>query len=131
MATAAIVSGKPQSAIFPINEMYPWPDTDDGAVIDRVFNELGYAPLSAYLSHKDARVFLHHGSDTWSALQNEIGDATGDFGVFGHAVLLPAMGHAACGEHFYGTEICGLNMGECGGFRLVFEDWEPQELELI
>lgn len=131
IATAAIVSGKPESAIFSIDPMYPHPHTDDGAVIDRAFNELGYAPLSAYLVHKDGEAVRRHGSDTWAALQEEIGDAKGNFLVVGHAVLFPSTGLAACDGTVFADHILEQNTGECCGFRLTFDDWEPQGLELI
>lgn len=126
IATAAIVSGKPESAIFPINQMYPWPDTDDGAVIDRVFNDLGYAPLSAYLSEPDGQVVSRYGNLVWSVLRDTIGNVEGKVLVSGHAVLSPSIGVAACNGHEgFAAKLREINLGECCGFQIIFDDWKP------
>lgn len=133
MSTAAIVAGCEEGQVFPVDLMYPDPEKPEGKPLDKLFNELGYAPLTTYFTHLGGYLVRQHGKEVWKLLQGMIGDAENVL-VVGHAVLLPAAA-------FIGTEwresiaylISELNMGECEGFRLTFEfyGWKPMEFEKL
>lgn len=132
IATVAIVAGVPEDAVFPVQQMYPDPKEGDGAVIDALFNKLGYAPLAAYLAEPEGQALTRYGELVWSVLKETLGRAEGHFLVGGHAVLTPAIGVAACADvPWHATSLLSANMGECCGFRLYCRDWMPRELHVI
>ena len=123
--TAAIVAGVPPDHVLDVDVLYPDPVNDPmGVEIDKFFNdpELGYAPVSKYLA-KGGKVVVEHGALAWMTLQAMI-HATDKTNILigGHAVVLQAVGMAACIDYHVGYEILNdLNLGECEGFQLLLE----------
>ena len=125
--TAEVISGWNRWHIRRIPDMYPDPKIGDGMVIDRMFTQLGYAPLREYFAHQNADVIRAHGAQVWRQLQRRIVKARSAL-VTGHAVLLPATAWAACSPHGkFIEELESCNLGEAEGFTIKFDDWKPVE----
>lgn len=133
--TGSVLANVGYGQIIKLPELYPDTDSDMGAEMDTFFRreDLGYAPVARYLD-AGAHVVMEHARKAWQA----VFDAQVEWGddhilVVGHAVCLPAMGMAACGENIEGRELlAGANLGECEGFRITFRDYRTVEkVELI
>ena len=133
--TGVIVSGRQKSEIVVIDELYPDPnDNGLGQQIDVLFNlpELGYKPVADYLAKAGGKAVTDWGYDAWALVEQEASGTEGHVAVFGHAVCLPAIGMAVCfGSDALVNHIADLNLGECEGFTIVFDNGTPVSVETI
>ncbi len=127
LETAEIICGWNRWHIRQIPEMYPDPKAGEGAVIDRMFSELGYARLTAYLAHENANTILAHGVEVWRQLRRRVIGSAVTL-VTGHAVLLPSTAVAACSsDGMFLDKLAACNLGEAEGFTIRFDEWRPVE----
>jgi broad specificity phosphatase PhoE len=135
--TGVIVASVTKESIVIVPELYPNPhDGGVGTAIDNLFTmpHLGYCPVVNYLNEEGGDVVTDWACSVWvSILENEIADNHAEVAIFGHAVCLPALGMAACGENQKLVEqIATINLGECEGFVISFgEDKWPESVDLI
>ena len=101
---------------MPINE-------DDYQVVDKLFNELGYASLDAYIA-RDADVFKRYGAAAADVILAYDKDMIEDVLVCGHAMMLSAIANAVLeGLGFEASSVVsGCNLGECQGMRITVSD---------
>lgn len=129
ISTAALVSEVVESSVIKFDALYSDTTSEQGRVLDALFEKLLYAPCSAYYAQEGGEVVREHGVAAWAVVRDLLTKTIiRSMLVVGHAVLLPAMAQVACiGKPVLVEQLGELNLGECEGFELTLND----ELEVI
>jgi len=90
--TWLLLGNTPPREIITLKELYEHPDEDGRARCDKLFVELGYAPLSKYLEKEDGKILLEIGKNGKNAVQNAIGPFYENTLIVSHAVIVNALG---------------------------------------
>ncbi|MDO8518463.1 MAG: histidine phosphatase family protein [bacterium] len=134
VSTAALVSETLESSVIKFDALYSDTTSEQGKVLDALFEKLLYAPCSAYYAQQGGEVVREHGIAAWAVVYNLLIHVhIRSMLVVGHAVLIQAMGQAICAGKTEMVERLGeLNLGECEGYELTLnDDTEVTELKII
>lgn len=124
VSTAALVSETLESSVIKFDALCSYTTSEQGKTLDALFKKLLYAPCSAYYAEEGGEAVHEHGVAAWAVVLDLLTKTiTRSMLLVGHAVLLPAMGQAACTSKPALVEQLGkLNLGECEGYELTLND---------
>ncbi len=121
--TASLATGFKIEDIVKLDALYPEPDNDVCREFDRLFNLLGYAPVTEYLSEEGGDCVLDWAGAVWPLVAAEISTGDDEVCVFGHAVCQQALGMVVCKDHPALVErISKVTLGEAQGYEIIFDD---------
>jgi phosphohistidine phosphatase SixA len=119
--TAMFVRGNPEEGIYTLDSLVTLPDPEGKAILERMYAELGHAPVTAYTQHADAGTLIRFAKNAakeiTEILMRKCVTHT-DVLIVGHGVLT----NAIIGEMFPTSEVQMLmlqtQLGECGCIRV-------------
>jgi len=127
--TARLIASDDDLTLTPLDILYRTPGDEAWTILNKMFAELGNAPLSAYHAHEYWHVLQEFGKVAAEAILAEVADLENgsDILVVSHAVLTPAFVY----ELFAGANPAEQNvrdtvyetvLGECGFIEVTIGD---------
>lgn len=127
--TARLIASDDDLSLTSLDILYRTPGDVDWAILNKMFAELGNAPLSAYHLREDWHVLQEFGKAAAEAILAEVADLENgsDILIVSHAVLTPAFVHelfagANPAEQSVRDTVYETVLGECGFIEVTIGD---------